>query len=88
MIKEYIDRIINMEIKSLKILVFFSFVFDNKVDFEFSLFANKFAFELFAFANKLSFEFSEFKILLFDLFIFYLLYKPMTDPAIHIMLPA
>lgn len=75
--KEYIDRIINIEIKSLKILVFFSFTF-----------ANKFAFELFAFANKLSFEFSEFKILLFDLFIFYLLYKPMTDPAIHIMLPA
>lgn len=75
--KEYIDRIINIEIKSLKILVFFSFAF-----------ANKFAFELFAFANNLSFEFSEFKILLFDLFIFYLLYKPMTDPAIHIMLPA
>ena len=77
-----------MEIKSLKILVFFSFVFDNKVDFEFSLFANKVAFELFAFTNKFAFEFSEFKILLFNLFIFFLLYKPMTDSTVHIMLPA
>ena len=82
------DRIINIEIKSLKILVFFSFVFADKIAFKIFLFANEVSFEFFTFANKLSFKFSEFKILLFDFFIFYLLYKSMTDSTVHIMLPA